>query len=162
MYLRYTVYRGGTPNASTRHYTVSAARSQYSQYCIKIHLDCIAVAVHFILWKKMSKFSVRFRWNCIEGTIRFSLWKILLKSRAGLPYSSIHRHFRLRRPKLFQETIIGHLSLVISDSPVKSLKMAETKNEDCRYQGLFKISSCSKKTFYGTIISEKTKAVKFT
>ena len=66
------MYRGSTPNANARHYTVSAARSQYSQYCIKIHLDCIAVAIHFIL----------------------------LKSRVGLPYSFIFVKNSDRQPEI--------------------------------------------------------------
>jgi hypothetical protein len=55
MHPRYTVYRGGAPNASFSHHIVSAPRPRYSQYRIKIHLDCIVVVIHFILWKILLK-----------------------------------------------------------------------------------------------------------
>ena len=55
MYPRYTMYRGSTPNASPYRHTVSASLPRYSQYCIKIHPDCIAVAVHFFCGKNCWK-----------------------------------------------------------------------------------------------------------
>jgi hypothetical protein len=70
-----------------------------------------------------------------------------MKNRIGSPAAGI----KTSCPK--GANSINNYQLTINDGPVKNLKMAETKNEDCRYQGLFKISSCSKKTFYGTIIN---------
>jgi len=71
MHSRYTVYRGGAPNARARQYNENTVRLQRSQYCIKKYLNCIAAAIHLVLWKKLSKISTCFRLDCIGTVIRF-------------------------------------------------------------------------------------------
>lgn len=69
MHLRYTVYCHDILNASIRQYTVSAARSQYSQYCIKNYPDCIMALIRFVLWKKLLKFIIVCGWGYPAPTL---------------------------------------------------------------------------------------------